>query len=98
MTDRAAQQLGRGANHTRHVAGRVDHRVPLTPLERREPAVAVAAQLLDLGKELGVRLATVEERDLVAARERRLDRRAAEELRPAEDEQSHAINLVARRG
>jgi hypothetical protein len=41
--------------------------------------------VLDVGKEAGVRLAPREDRDLVAARERRLDDRAADELRPAED-------------
>jgi hypothetical protein len=42
-------------------------------------------QLLDLREELRVRLTTRERRDLVPARERALDGRAAEELRSAEN-------------
>jgi len=43
-------------------------------------------QLLDVRKEVRVRLAAREGRDLVTARERRVDDRAAEELRAAEDQ------------
>jgi hypothetical protein len=54
-------------------------------LQRVEAALAIAVELLRLGEELRVRLAAVEERQLVPARERRLRDRSAEELRPAED-------------
>ena len=47
----------------------------------------VAAQLLRLREELRVRLAAVEERQLVPARQRGLGDRAAEELRPAEKQE-----------
>jgi hypothetical protein len=69
----------------RQVAGDVDHRVPAPVAERVEVTVAVAVELLDLGEELRVRLASREGRDLVPARKRAVDGRAAEELRPAEN-------------
>ena len=63
----------------------------LAPAQRVEVAVAVAAQLLDVGEELGPRLAAVEQRHVVAARERGVDRVAAEELRAAENEDPHTL-------
>ena len=57
--------------------------------ERVEVAVAVALQVLDLREELGVRLPAREDRHLVPVRERGVDGVAAEELRPAENEQLH---------
>jgi hypothetical protein len=45
-------------------------------------------QLLDVGKEVGIRPAAVEDRDAVAAFERGIDDRAPEELRPPEDQKS----------
>ena len=64
------------------------------PSSDGEPAVAVAVQLLDLREEVGVRLAAVEGRDLVAAGERGLDQGVADELRPAEQEQLHVTSQV----
>jgi hypothetical protein len=90
VVDGVAQQLGRGADDAGQVARRVDDRVPRAAFERAQVAVAIAAQLLGLREQLGVRLAAVEERDLVALLERVLDDGTAEELRPAEDEQPHA--------
>jgi hypothetical protein len=88
--DGIAQQLCRLPHDARHVAARVDHAVPCAPGERTEIAVAVSLQVLDLREELGVRLPACEDRHLVPARERRVDRLAAEELRASEDEQLHA--------
>jgi hypothetical protein len=51
-------------------------------------------QLLELRKELGTRLAAVEERDIVAARERRFDDVAAEEDRATEDQDVHGFSLL----
>ena len=56
-------------------------------------ALAIAAQLLDLREEPGVRLAAVEERDLVG----RLDEGAADEERSAEDEKSQSEPIASRR-
>jgi len=56
--------------------------------------LAVAAQLLGLGEQVRVRLAAVEERDLVSAGQGRLDSRAAEELRPAEHQELHGRNAI----
>jgi hypothetical protein len=57
-------------------------------------AGAVAAQLLDLREEIRVRLAAVEERDLVVSG--RLDDRAADEERPAEDEELQSEAIASR--
>jgi hypothetical protein len=64
-------------------------------LERTQVAVAVAAELLRLGKELRLRLAAVEEGQLVAARERCLGDGAAEEGRPAEDQKADSASSRA---
>jgi len=69
----------------RQVAGDVDHGIPVAVAQRIEVAVAVAVKLLDLREELRVRLPAREGRDLVPARERAVDGRAAEELRPSEN-------------
>jgi hypothetical protein len=42
--------------------------------------------LLDVGEEVRIRLAARERRDVVTTRERRVDDRAPEELRSAEDQ------------
>jgi hypothetical protein len=76
----------------RHVAGGVEDGVPGSALEDREPAVPIAVQLLDLGEALGMRLATVERRDLVPAGQRRLDQREADEPRPP-DQQKPQVTL-----
>jgi hypothetical protein len=62
--------------------------------ERSEVAIAIAMQLLELRKELGTRLAAVEECDIVAARERRFDDVAAEEDRPTEDQDVQGFSLL----
>jgi hypothetical protein len=87
VPNRVGEQLGRGADDARDVAGRVDDRVPAPALERSQVAVAVAAQVLRLRIELGPGAAAVEERQLVTGGERRLRDRAPEELRPAEQEE-----------
>ena len=87
--DRVAQQLDRLPEDPRHVAARVDDAVPASARERVERAVAVADEMLDLRKQLGVRLAAREDRHLVPVGERGVDGVPAEELRPAEDEQLH---------
>jgi hypothetical protein len=69
----------------RQVAGDVDHGVPAAVAQRVEAAVTVAVKLLDLREELGVRLPAREGRDLVPARKRAFDGRAAEELGSAEN-------------
>src|SRR5207247_779020 len=98
MADRALQELRRRAYDPWHVAGRVDHGVPLAALERAQVPVAVAAQLLGLREQLRVGLAAVEERHLVAASKRRLDRGTAEELGPAKDEKLHLTTSSGARG
>ena len=59
------------------------------PASAAEAAVAVAEHVLGLGEEVGIRHPSMEERDLVAGGERRLDERAPDELRAAEDEDLH---------
>src|SRR5262249_54248855 len=86
-SDSSGEQFGRGAHDPRHVAGRVDRRVPLATGERVQPAVAVADELLDLGIEIRVGVAAVEERPLVPAAEGGVGDRPADELRPAEEQE-----------
>jgi hypothetical protein len=80
------------ADDTRQVTRDVDGGVPASSAQRLEAAVAIPAQLLDAGEEVGIRLPPVEERQLVASRERRLDDRPAEELRAAEDQNSQSAS------
>jgi hypothetical protein len=77
-----------------HKPGRVDDGVKAATNERSEVAVAIAAQLLELRKELGTRLAAVEQRDIVAARDRRFHDVAAEEDRATEDQDVHRFSLA----
>ena len=84
-----AERVGREQHGAWEERRDVDDSVPLATLERRDVLVAIAPELLDVRVELRVRLAAVEQRHLVAARERRLDDRAPEEPRPAEDEEPH---------
>src|SRR5205085_281095 len=83
----ARQRLRREPHVPRHARGDVENRVELPSPKPREIAVAVADDPLHLGKELRVRQAPVEERDLVPARERSLDDLPAEEAGAAEDEE-----------
>ena len=92
-TDAARESLDRAAHDAREEGGDVEHGVPLAAFERRQVERPVAADLLGLREELRVRLAAVEEGQLVAARERRLDERATEEACAAEDEEAHAFIL-----
>ena len=89
------ERVDRLADDARDVTARVDDRVETLPTQCCEVAVAVAAQLLHVGKELGPRLAAVEHRHVVTARERRVDRVAPEELRAAEDQDAHTLSVVA---
>ena len=61
MLDGVCEELGRGANDVRDVTRRIEDCVPAPALEHGEVALAISAQPLGLGKELGVRLAPVEE-------------------------------------
>ena len=69
----------------------------MRPSSAREAAVAVAEDVLDLGEEPGVRPAAMEERQLVARGERRLDERTADELGAAEDEDPHTSSATPAR-
>ena len=86
-----AERADRLLHDPRHVAARVDDRVEVAALERGEVAVAVAAQPLHVGEEVGLRLAAVEQRDVVPARERDVDDVPAQELGAAEDEDLHNV-------
>jgi hypothetical protein len=79
------ERLGGRADDAREVAGGVDDRVPGTAAERVQPTVSVSPQLLGLGKELGIGLPAVEQRDVVPACKCGFGDRAPEELRPTDD-------------
>jgi hypothetical protein len=97
MADRAAQELRGRPHDPRHETRSVDDGVPLPAGEGGKVAVAVAAKLLGLREELRVRLPAVEERQLVATPERCLGSGAAEELRPAEDQQPQTTRKASSR-
>jgi hypothetical protein len=87
---------GRFGDLAREIAGRVDDDVPGSSLERVELArLPIAVELLDVRKELRVRLATIEERQRVPTRLRDLHDLGAEERGSAEDED--ALGRFARR-
>ena len=88
-------QLDRLPHDPGEVARDVHHGVPRAAAEGIELPVAVPAELLDVGEELRVRPAAVEERDLVPPRERRLDERVTDELRPTEDEEPQSSARAA---
>src|SRR5262249_49624829 len=80
------EQLRRHLDDARHEARRVDDRVPRTAAQRLELAVAIALQLLDVRKQIRMRLAAVEQRQRVAARACRVDDVRPDEVRATEDE------------
>ena len=81
-----AQLLRRLPHDPWHVAAGVDHRIPAPAVERLQAAVAIAAQLFDLGIERGMGAAAVEQRDAVPGRQRGLDHGPADKLRSADQQ------------
>jgi hypothetical protein len=96
VADALGEELRGGPHDAGQVSGGIDNRVPVPSLERRKVAVPVAAELLDCGEELRVRLPAIEHRHLVAAGQRLLDDGPSEELRPAENQQPHGRSMEAR--
>ena len=96
MRGRPRQSLGGGPHDARQVAGGVDHGVPAAAAERLEATVAVSEQVLGVRKQPGVRPAAMEQRDVMAARARRLDQVAPQEQRSAEEEEAHPLGLLYR--
>ncbi len=89
---------GGRADHARHVARSVDHRIPLAALQSGKPGrdtrVAVADEGLDAIAERLRRAAAREQRHLVPARERFLRHVSAKETRPSEQQQSHGRSAL----
>ena len=88
-----AERVERLGDDAGDVAARVDDGVEVSAAERGEVAVAVATELFDGRKQLGARLAAVEQRHVVAACEGHIDGVAAQELGAAEDENLHTLSL-----
>ena len=87
-------RLGEKARGFRHPAwdrsGVIDHRIPATArrdlsFECGDIVVTVALELLEIRKEIGIRLAPIEKGDLVASGDRVLDHRRSDESGAAED-------------
>jgi len=91
---RLFEQARAVAHDAREVARRVDDRVPFPSEQPVEPAVAIAADARQLRVQVGARRAAVEERHLVAALERCVDDRAADELRATEEQESHTSSAT----
>jgi hypothetical protein len=56
-----------------NIAARIDHGIPRAALEGVAPPIPIAAQLLEVRIEIGVTLTAIEEGDLLAERDRRLN-------------------------
>ncbi len=96
VADPPGERLGRRAHLAREVRRRVHDRIPLAGAQGGEIAVAVAAQALDVGEELGAVLSAREDRDLVPGLERGLDDVTADEDRASQDEHSHPRDPIVR--
>ena len=77
MTNVILEQVRTQLDDARHVAGVVDHHVPVATLERVEFAIAVADQRFEILEQSRIALAPVEQGDLMTAGPQRLD-----EMRP----------------
>jgi len=77
--DVGREQLGRRLDQSRHEPRRIDDRIPAAAGQRLEVTVAVAAERLHVRVEAGVRLAAIEQRDGVTARECGVDDMRTEE-------------------
>ena len=88
MPDVVAEHVDVPAGPLRRVE--VDRRVP-RPSADVDAGAEIAAQLLRLRVQLRIRDAAVEQRHLVPARERGRGHGAAEELRPAQNEQLQPV-------
>lgn len=84
---------GRGADLADLVAAGVDDGVESPPLQGREVAVAVAAEVLGAGENAGVRAAAVKERECVTTREGELGNVAPDETSTTQDQDSHGPSL-----
>jgi hypothetical protein len=77
------------ADVARKARVRVDRCVPRTPGEQGEVSVAVAVDVLDNRKVVGVHLSAVEDRDVVPSADGFLDEGTTDELRSTDDENPH---------
>ena len=75
---------------TWNVAAGIDRGVPATTLQKRQVAVAVATNLLYIGK--NVARAAIEKREPMPTRQCRCDEVRPEEIRSAEDQDIHSIS------
>jgi len=81
----AAQHVCHRPNLLRSIAGWIDDCLEAAAAKRSQIAVAVTAQLFDLGKEVRVQPAAVEEDDFMPSRKRGFDNVPTEEERSAEN-------------
>jgi hypothetical protein len=91
MCNRAAQHVRDRQHLLRSITGCIDDRVETAAAKRREIPVAVAAQLLDLGKEVWVLPAAVEKDDFMPPWQGGFDNVPTEKECSAEDQDSHDI-------
>jgi hypothetical protein len=96
VRSRVTERLGRHPREARDVARRIEHGIPRPPRERRQVLAAVAADPLGLGEQVRLRLAAIEQRDLVTGGERLLDEGTADELRPAQHQDPHEVEPYRR--
>jgi 3-hydroxyisobutyrate dehydrogenase-like beta-hydroxyacid dehydrogenase len=89
MVDCVGQELGRGAHNAWDIAARVNGSIPPTAAQRVKAAVTVAVDLLDVGIKAGVRLAAIEESDVMAGGNGFIYQSAAEKSSATDNQQFH---------
>ena len=92
MADGILELLGRIAHPARNGRRVVDHRVPLPTFQGLEITVPVTPEFLDFRKQVGIRLAAIEQRDMVAALERVTDLMRPDEAGTSQDQDTQGIS------
>src|SRR5689334_9923260 len=89
MLNGVSQQLRRCAHDTGYVAAGVDGDIPHAPVQRRQVAVTVTAQMFRLGEQPHALRAPVEEGDAMALRQCASGQMPPQKLRAAENQYAH---------
>ena len=90
MRHRVDEQLGRLTHDARHITAGIDRGIPMAAFQGCQIAVAVAVQLFDAGKQVGIRLPSVEQRELVPSLKHRFGQGTTQEPGAAKNQNLHA--------
>src|SRR5262245_12074187 len=89
----AANRVDHAGHPHRYIPARINHRIPLSAVQRGNVVVTIAPQYLDACMDAGIVPSASEGRDLMATRQRGFDETAAEEQCAADDQEPHTGNL-----